>query len=75
MKPRISKRDGCWRVERPGYGFTADSVDEYRSWREAVGSLCSAPATAQAAVTFGSYTLGSYTRGWPVRGTIRMEDT
>lgn len=58
MKPSIRKTDAGWEVTRPGYGFNPDpQVSVWPSWKDALGSLRSAPAFATAAVTTGDYTL------------------
>lgn len=72
-KPSIRKQDGCWVVQRPGYGFSPATVAEFESWKAAVGSLRSAPASAGASTERGHYTLGM--DGWATGGgTIRMLD-
>jgi hypothetical protein len=75
VKPSIRKQDGRWLVSRPGYGFCPPTVDEYTSWREAVGSLRSGPGSAGALVERGQDSQGVFNRYWRQRGTIRMEDS
>ena len=77
MKPSIRKQDDQWVVSRPGYGFgSAPTVEAFGSWREAVGSLRSAPGSAGASTERGVFTLPALSqRGWPRHGTIRAEET
>lgn len=74
MKPSIRKQDGRWTVQRPGYGFNPGTSDDFDSWREAVGSLRSAPASAAPMAERGSHTL-ALPYGRTARGTIRLEET
>lgn len=76
MKPIIRKLNGRWQVSRPGYGFGLPSVDVFDSWKSAVGSLRTAPASAGSLTEHGHYSLGlSYQDHSYQRGTIRLEDT
>jgi hypothetical protein len=72
MKPSIRQWDGQWVVSRPGYGFGPPTVEGFGSWREAVGSLRSAPGSAGASTERGAFTLPAVSQsGWPRHGTIR----
>lgn len=73
MKPSIRKHNR-WVVKRPGYGFSPASVAGFDSWKDAVGSLRSAPASAGSTAERGNYTL-ALPYGRTARGTIRLEDT
>lgn len=77
MKPSIRKQDGQWRVTRPSYGFNpVPTVEQFPTWKAAVASLRTAPASAGASTERGFYTLVQYNYAWwPHRGTIRTEDT
>lgn len=77
MKPHVRKRDGRWVVVRPGYGFNPTSaVEDFPTWKAAMLSLRSAPATSYPSVERGHHTLVSLNQArYPHRGTIRMEDT
>lgn len=77
MKPSIRKLDGCWTLTRPPYGFTTEpEVTVHTSWKAARTALLrSAPASAGASSQVGGYTWGLSAKGWPLRGTIRMEET
>lgn len=75
MKPSIRKHGDLWVLSRPGYGFCPDTVEEFGSWKAAVGSLRTAPASAAASAERGQFSLSLATSYWgPRRGTIRMED-
>lgn len=67
IKPTVRKVDGRWRVARPGYGFTPGSVTEYPTWKAALKSLDSSPASASASAEKGTYTLVQWRSHRPAR--------
>jgi len=70
MKPSIRKSDAGWKVTRPGFGFNPDpQVSLWPTWKEALGSLRTAPASAGAQVTDGTQA----PKPWaPARGALRI---